>query len=99
MIPVSCRAQSMAPSRLGLVAGTTVRVEDAILGLVTRSANDAAVVLAEAIGGTEEQFAEMMTTKARILGMRNTSFRNVSGLPNTRRTHYRPRHRHAVASR
>jgi D-alanyl-D-alanine carboxypeptidase len=86
MIPVSRRAQNMAPSKLGLVAGTTVRVEDAILGLVTRSANDAAVVLAEAIGGTEEQFAEMMTTKARILGMRNTSFRNASGLPNTRQT-------------
>src|SRR3954469_19620043 len=84
MIPVSRRAQNMAPSRLGLVAGTSVRVEDAILGLVTRSANDAAVVLAEAIGGTEEQFAEMMTTKARILGMRNTTFRNASGLPNTR---------------
>ena len=85
-IPVSRRAQNMAPSKLGLVAGTTVRAEDAILGLVTRSANDAAVVLAEAIGGTEEQFADMMTTKARILGMRNTSFRNASGLPNTRQT-------------
>jgi D-alanyl-D-alanine carboxypeptidase len=84
VVPVSRRAQNMAPSKLGLVAGTTIRVEDAILGLVTRSANDAAVVLAEAVGGTEEQFAEMMTTKARILGMRNTSFRNASGLPNTR---------------
>ena len=86
LIPVSRRAQNMAPSKLGLVAGTTIRVEDAILGLVTRSANDAAVVLAEAVGGTEEQFADMMTTKARILGMRNTSFRNASGLPNTRQT-------------
>jgi D-alanyl-D-alanine carboxypeptidase len=86
LIPVSRRAQNMAPSKLGLVAGTTIRVEDAILGLVTRSANDASVVLAEAIGGTEEQFAEMMTTKARIIGMRNTSFRNASGLPNTRQT-------------
>ena len=86
LIPVSRRAQNMAPSKLGLVAGTTIRVEDAILGLVTRSANDAAVVLAEAVGGTEEQFAEMMTTKARILGMRNTSFRNASGLPNSRQT-------------
>src|SRR3954465_93728 len=84
LVPVSRHAQNMAPSRLGLVAGTTVRVEDAILGLVTRSANDAAVALAEAVGGTEEQFAEMMTTKARILGMRNTSFHNASGLPNTR---------------
>jgi D-alanyl-D-alanine carboxypeptidase len=84
LVPVSRRAQNMAPSKLGLVAGTSIRVEDAILGLVTRSANDAAVVLAEAIGGTEEQFAEMMTTKARILGMRNTSFHNASGLPNTR---------------
>jgi D-alanyl-D-alanine carboxypeptidase len=84
LIPVSRRAQNMAPSKLGLVAGTTIRVEDAILGLVTRSANDAAVVLAEAVGGTEEQFAEMMTTKARIIGMRNTTFRNASGLPNSR---------------
>jgi D-alanyl-D-alanine carboxypeptidase len=86
LIPVSRRAQNMAPSKLGLVAGTTIRVEDAILGLVTRSANDAAVVLAEAVGGTEEQFAEMMTTKARIIGMRNTTFRNASGLPNSRQT-------------
>jgi D-alanyl-D-alanine carboxypeptidase len=84
LVPVSRRAQNMAPSKLGLVAGTTIRVEDAILGLVTRSANDAAVVLAEAIGGTEEQFAEMMTMKARMLGMRNTSFHNASGLPNSR---------------
>lgn len=84
LIPVSRRAQNMAPSKLGLVAGTTIRVEDAILGLVTRSANDASVVLAEAIGGTEEQFAEMMTMKARMLGMRNTSFHNASGLPNSR---------------
>jgi D-alanyl-D-alanine carboxypeptidase len=84
LVPVSRRAQNMAPSKLGLVAGTTIRVEDAILGLVTRSANDAAVVLAEAVGGTEEQFAEMMTMKARMLGMRNTSFHNASGLPNSR---------------
>ena len=84
LVPVSRRAQNMAPSKLGLVAGTTIRVEDAVLGLVTRSANDAAVVLAEAIGGTEEQFAEMMTMKARMLGMRNTSFHNASGLPNSR---------------
>ncbi|UEM22194.1 D-alanyl-D-alanine carboxypeptidase [Skermanella mucosa] len=83
-IPVSRRAQNMSPSKLGLVAGTSIRVEDAILGLVTRSANDAAVVLAEAIGGTEEGFAEMMTTKARIIGMRNTTFLNASGLPNAR---------------
>ncbi|WP_192499284.1 D-alanyl-D-alanine carboxypeptidase family protein [Skermanella pratensis] len=83
-IPVSRRAQNMSPSKLGLVAGTSIRVEDAILGLVTRSANDAAVVLAEAIGGTEEGFAEMMTTKARIIGMRNTTFMNASGLPNVR---------------
>ena len=83
-IPVSRRAQNMSPSKLGLVAGTSIRVEDAILGLVTRSANDAAVVLAEAIGGTEEGFAEMMTMKARMIGMRNTTFLNASGLPNVR---------------
>lgn len=80
-IPVSAFAQSMAPTKLGVRAGQTLLVEHAILGLVTKSANDAAVVLAEAIGGTESQFAAMMTRKARQLGMRSTVFRNASGLP------------------
>ncbi|MBP2230733.1 D-alanyl-D-alanine carboxypeptidase [Azospirillum agricola] len=81
-LPVSSWAESMSPTKLGLRAGSTLRVETAILGLVTKSANDAAVVLAEALGGTETRFAEMMTRKARELGMRRTVFRNASGLPN-----------------
>lgn len=81
-LPVSSWAESMSPTKLGLRAGQTLRVEQAILALVTQSANDAAVVLAEALGGSEAQFAEMMTRKARELGMRSTVYRNASGLPN-----------------
>lgn len=81
-LPVSSWAESMSPTKLGLRAGSTLRVETAILSLVTKSANDAAVVLAEALGGSESRFAEMMTRKARELGMRRTLFRNASGLPN-----------------
>jgi D-alanyl-D-alanine carboxypeptidase len=81
-LPVSARAQAQSPSKLGLRAGTTIPVQQAILGLVTRSANDAAVVLAEAMGGSEEAFAEMMTARAQSLGMTRTHFRNASGLPN-----------------
>ena len=70
--------------RPSLVCGraTRIKVEDAIKGLVTKSANDAAVVIAEAIGGSEEEFARAMTRKARALGMRNTTYRNANGLPN-----------------
>jgi len=81
-MPVSAHAASQAPTKLGLRPGQTIRVEDAIKGLVTRSANDAAVVIAEAIGGDEEDFAKMMTRKARALGMTRTVYRNASGLPN-----------------
>jgi D-alanyl-D-alanine carboxypeptidase len=81
-LPVSQRAQGMTPSKLYLRAGRTIRVEDAVLALVTKSANDAAVVLAEALGGEEWKFARMMTKRARELGMRRTTFRNASGLPN-----------------
>ncbi|MFP3422948.1 D-alanyl-D-alanine carboxypeptidase, partial [Bacillus sp. SIMBA_161] len=66
---------------MALEAGSTIRVEDAIYALVTKSANDVAVVLAEAIGGTESEFAQMMTEQARRLGMDDTVFRNASGLP------------------
>jgi D-alanyl-D-alanine carboxypeptidase len=66
---------------LALRAGQTIKVEDCILGLVTRSANDAASVLAEALGGSEERFAQMMTLKARQLGMTRTRYTNASGLP------------------
>jgi D-alanyl-D-alanine carboxypeptidase len=80
-MPVSAHASEQAPTKLGLQPGQTIRVEDAIKGLVTRSANDAAVVIAEAIGGDEEDFARMMTRKARMLGMSKTVYRNASGLP------------------
>ena len=78
---VSDHASQQAPSKLGLRPGQTLTVEDAIRALVTKSANDAAVVVAEAIGGDEETFARMMTRKARALGMSRTVYANASGLP------------------
>jgi D-alanyl-D-alanine carboxypeptidase len=78
---VSEHASEQAPTKLGLRPGQTIRVEDAIKGLVTRSANDAAVVIAEAIAGDEGDFAKLMTHKARALGMTRTVYRNASGLP------------------
>jgi D-alanyl-D-alanine carboxypeptidase len=83
-LKVSKRASGMAPSKLGLKRGQTIKVKDIILALVTKSANDAAVVLAEALAGTETRFAKRMTAKARELGMSRTNFRNASGLPNRR---------------
>jgi D-alanyl-D-alanine carboxypeptidase len=77
---ISENAAEQDPTKLGLRPGQTLRIEDAILGLVTKSANDAAVVLAEAIGGSEERFAQMMTRQAHALGMTRTVFRNASGL-------------------
>lgn len=79
---VSHRARNQAPSKLGLAEGQMVPVRDLILGLITRSANDAAVVVAEALAGSERAFAERMTEKARELDMTNTTYRNASGLPN-----------------
>ncbi|APO52741.1 D-alanyl-D-alanine carboxypeptidase [Bradyrhizobium diazoefficiens] len=81
-MPVSQHAADQDPTKLNLRAGQTIRVEDAIKGLVTRSANDAAVVIAEAIAGDEDDFAQMMTRKARSLGMSKTVYRNANGLPN-----------------
>ncbi len=80
-LSVSKHAAGMSPTKLGLEAGETVAVRDVILGLVTRSANDAAAVAAEALGGSEENFGDMMTQRARRLGMANTTFQNASGLP------------------
>ena len=79
---VSVRASRMDPSKLGLRAGTTVTVQEAIYGLVIKSANDAAATVAENIGGTETAFAQRMTRTARAIGMTRTVFRNASGLPN-----------------
>ncbi len=80
-LPVSENASYQSPSKLGLRAGQSIRVQDAILGVVTESANDAAVVLGESLGGSEANFAALMTKQARALGMSRTVFRNPSGLP------------------
>ena len=80
-LQVSTHAALQHPVKLGLKASQTITVEDAIRGLVTRSANDAAAVIAEAIGGSEEEFAKLMTLKAKALGMTSTTYVNASGLP------------------
>ena len=80
---VSEHASEQAPTKLGLRPGQSIKVEDAIKGLVTRSANDAAVVISEAIAGDEDDFAKLMTRKARSLGMTRTVYRNASGLPDS----------------
>jgi D-alanyl-D-alanine carboxypeptidase len=80
-MPVSEHASDQDPTKLGLKPGETITVEDAIKGIVTRSANDAAVVIAEYLGGSEQAFAKMMTQKARALGMSHTTYVNASGLP------------------
>lgn len=78
---VSAHAAGQAPSKLGLRVGSTITVENAIKALVTKSANDVAVVIAEALGGSETKFAQQMTQRARSLGMTRTTFRNANGLP------------------
>ena len=80
-LPVSPHAAAQAPSKLGLKPGETIRVETAIRAIVTKSANDVAAIVAEALGGDESNFARQMTTKARALGMKSTTYRNASGLP------------------
>jgi D-alanyl-D-alanine carboxypeptidase len=80
-VPVSPHAASMQPSKLGLMPGNRLSVEQAILGLVTKSANDAASALGEMLGGSEDRFAQMMTLRARALGMSRSTFVNASGLP------------------
>ena len=80
-VPVSAHAASMEPSKLGLIPGTRLTVEEAILGLVTKSANDAAAALGELLGGSEDRFSQMMTLRARALGMTHTTLMNASGLP------------------
>jgi D-alanyl-D-alanine carboxypeptidase len=81
-MPVSARAASQSPTKLGLEPGQSIDVDSAIKAVVTKSANDAAVVIAEAIGGDEDKFAQTMTRKARALGMTRTVYANASGLPN-----------------
>ena len=81
MLTVSAKAAAMGGSRMFIEVGKQVMVEDLIRGVIVQSGNDAAVVLAETVGGTEERFAEMMNTKARELGMTRSVFRNSTGWP------------------
>ncbi|HYF09251.1 MAG TPA: D-alanyl-D-alanine carboxypeptidase family protein [Acetobacteraceae bacterium] len=85
-ILMSEEAASRPPSKLGLPAGASLSVEQAILALITKSANDVAVAVAEHLGGSESRFAQMMTLRARSLGMTRTTFRNASGLPDWEQT-------------
>jgi len=80
-LKISEHASEQAPTKLGLKPGQTISIEDAIKGIVTKSANDAAVAVAENLGGDEESFAKLMTQKAHALGMAHTIYVNASGLP------------------
>jgi D-alanyl-D-alanine carboxypeptidase len=84
MMEVSARAAAQAPTKLGLRAGDSIDIDDAMHAIAVKSANDMAVALAEKIGGTEERFAAMMTLKAQELGMTHTRFVNANGLPDSR---------------
>lgn len=81
-LTVSRNAANRSPSKLGLKPGSKITVRDAVMALIVKSANDCASVLAEGIGYSEENFAQTMTKVARELGMKNTTFKNASGLPN-----------------
>ncbi len=81
-ITISDHAAAQAPSKLGLKPGQTIKVRDAILALVTKSANDVAVAIGEYVAGSEPAFAKLMTQRAHDLGMSHTVFKNANGLPN-----------------
>ena len=81
LVPISPHAASMIPTKLGVRPGARLTVEEAILGMVTLSANDAAAALGELLGGDETRFGQMMTLRARALGMSRSVFHNASGLP------------------
>lgn len=81
-VPFSANAAAEPPTKLGVNKGGSISVDTAILSMVTKSANDSSTALAELLGGSEENFARMMTAKARALGMNSTVFRNANGLPN-----------------
>ncbi|MEP4151633.1 MAG: serine hydrolase, partial [Lentilitoribacter sp.] len=83
-IRVSKNAAAEVPSKIGVRAGQTITVEQAILALVTKSANDVATATGEFLGGSEANFARLMTQKARTLRMKSTTFKNAHGLPNSR---------------
>lgn len=81
MLPVSEKAWRIQGSKMFVPLGGRVKVEDLLRGVIIQSGNDACIVLAEGIAGTEERFAEMMTDRARQLGLKNTTLRNASGWP------------------
>lgn len=83
-VTFSSHASAQSPSKLNVTPGDSISVEEAILAMTTLSANDAAVAMAEKIGGTESRFATLMTLRAQELGMRNTQFVNANGLPDSR---------------
>ncbi len=83
-IPISRNAAAEPPTKIGLRAGATITAENAIYSLVTRSANDISTAIGEFLGGSEANFARLMTTKARQLGMNKTTFQNAHGLPNSK---------------
>ncbi|MDZ7627705.1 MAG: D-alanyl-D-alanine carboxypeptidase family protein [Parvularculaceae bacterium] len=83
-LSVSAIAAGQPPSKLGLTAGSTITVEEAIMALIVKSANDVAVTVAEGVSGSEWKFAQAMTLRARDLGMNATTFKNASGLPNSK---------------
>ena len=91
VLPVSAEAASQPPTKLGLYPGETITVALAIRGMIIKSANDAAMVMAEALGGSVEGFAQKMNAKAQALGMTRTLFRNPNGLPDRQPAHHRPR--------
>ena len=97
-LPVTERAWRMQGSKMFVQIGTTVKVEDLIRGVVVQSGNDAAIVLAEAIGGSEEQFAEKMNAKAKELGLTNSFFKNCTGWPDPEQ-HMSPRDIATLAGR
>ena len=81
-LKVSTTAASRSPSKLYLEPGTYISVEDAVMALVIKSANDVATTISEALANSEREFAKKMTAKAREIGMKNTTYKNASGLPN-----------------
>jgi D-alanyl-D-alanine carboxypeptidase (penicillin-binding protein 5/6) len=80
-LPVSEKAWRMGGSKMFVKVDTRVTVEELIQGMIVQSGNDACIVLAEGIAGSEENFAQMMNREARRLGMTGTSFRNATGMP------------------
>ena len=81
-LKVSTIAESRSPSKLNLKSGNTIKVKDAVMALIVKSANDVATVVAESLAVSEKEFAKIMTKKAKSLGMNKTTFKNASGLPN-----------------